>query len=110
MNRLTVTQLANHLADNASPKSNTLTLVDVRELWEYELCHLPGSVLVPLATIPRFIEDADPSLSYVFICHHGIRSARATAFASANGFENVSNLTGGVAAWAAEIDPDFPVY
>ena len=109
MNRMTVTQLANDL-EREKTDNKTLILVDVREPWEYELCHLPGSVLVPLATLPRFCEESDPSLTYVFICHHGIRSARATAFASANGFQDVWNLSGGVAAWAAEIDPDFPVY
>ena len=74
MNRMTVTQLANDL-EREKTDNKTLILVDVREPWEYELCHLPGSVLVPLATLPRFCEESDPSLTYVFICHHGIRSA-----------------------------------
>ena len=105
MNRMSVIQLQEQLESE-----HHLLLIDVRETWEYELGHLPDSQLVPLSTIPKFIDEADPSLTYVFICHHGIRSARAAGYALAHGFENVYNLTGGVAAWSAEVDPQFPVY
>lgn len=105
MNRMSVIQLQERLETE-----HHLHLIDVRETWEYELGHLPDSQLVPLSTIPTFIDEADNSLTYVFICHHGIRSARATGYALAHGFENVYNLTGGVAAWSAEVDPQFPVY
>ena len=80
---------------------NVHRLIDVREHWEFEL---------PLGTIPEFIESENPSDSYIFICHHGMRSARATGYARAQGFENVFNLTGGVAAWSAIVDPNFPTY
>jgi rhodanese-related sulfurtransferase len=105
MNRMSVQKLDEHLKT-----IHSFQLIDVRETWEHEICHLPNSVLVPLSRLPRFLADADSGLSYIFICHHGIRSARATAFALANGFEHVFNLTGGVAAWSASIDPQFPVY
>lgn len=105
MNRISVVELKEHLGTE-----HQLQLIDVRETWEYELGHLPDSTLVPLSTIPTFIDEADASLTYVFICHHGIRSARAAGYALAHGFEQVYNLTGGVAAWAAEVDPQFPVY
>ena len=105
MNRISVLELKKHL-----DTEHHLQLIDVRETWEYKLGHLPDSQLVPLSTIPNFIVEADANETYVFICHHGIRSARATGFALAHGFENVYNLTGGVAAWAAEVDPQFPVY
>ena len=105
MNRMSVQTLAKHLET-----AHNFQLIDVRETWEYEICHLPNSKLVPLSGLPRFLADADSDLSYIFICHHGIRSARATAFALANEFEHVFNLTGGVAAWSASIDPQFPVY
>ena len=105
MNRMSVQSLNEHLNT-----AHDFHLIDVREMWEYEICHLPNSTLVPLSGLPRFLAGADRDLSYIFICHHGIRSARATAFALANGFEHVFNLTGGVAAWSESIDSQFPVY
>ena len=105
MNQMSVSALAQHLES-----THDFQLIDVREIWEYEIGHLPGSTLVPLSTIPAFIEQADQNLSYVFICHHGIRSARATGYALSHGFNSVYNLTGGVAAWSAEVDPKFPAY
>ena len=105
MNILSVEHLAEQLNGD-----HELTLIDVREPWEYKLCHIDGSVSVPLSTVPDFIESQDPSKHYVFICHHGIRSARAAAYALAHDFDSVFNLTGGVAAWAARVDPDFPTY
>ncbi len=105
MNQLSVLNLNSYLS-----AEHTLQLVDVRETWEFEIGHIPNSIPVPLSTIPRFLDDADKTLSYVFICHHGIRSARAAGFAMAQGFEHVFNLSGGVAAWSAEVDPKFPVY
>ena len=105
MNVMSVEALAEALTTD-----HELRLIDVRESWEFELGHIKNSQLVPLATMPEFVESADPDKEYVFICHHGIRSARAAAYALSNGFENVYNLTGGVAAWAAIIDPSFPTY
>ena len=105
MKTMTVEMLAELMTNDSG-----LRLIDVREHWEFELGHLAGSEHVPLGAIPQFIETAAPEDSYVFICHHGMRSARATGYARAQGFDNVFNLTGGVAAWSASIDANFPTY
>ena len=105
MQSLTVQML-----DKALKNGTNYQLIDVREAWEFELGHLEDARHVPLATIPDFIETADAEADYVFICHHGMRSARAAGYAIAQGFENVFNLTGGVAAWSALVDPHFPKY
>lgn len=105
MNRMTVEEFSERLK-----AQNELTLVDVRETWEFEIGHLPGSKNVPLHTLPTFLETADKAKSYLFICHHGIRSARATAYADSQGFVDAWNLSGGVAAWSQRVDPSFPTY
>ena len=105
MKSLTVQML-----DKALKNGTNYQLIDVREKWEFELGHLTDAHHVPLSTIPDFVEGADSSAHYVFICHHGMRSARAAGYAISQGFENVFNLTGGVAAWSAQIDTDFPTY
>ncbi|HEY1182471.1 MAG TPA: rhodanese-like domain-containing protein, partial [Rhodocyclaceae bacterium] len=52
--------------------------------------------------------DADAEI--VAICHHGMRSMQVAAFLEQNGFGKLYNLQGGVAAWAAQVDPTMPTY
>ena len=42
-------------------------------------------------------------------CRSGVRSAKAAQFLVDNGFENVSNLVGGIIDWSEKIDPDMTV-
>ncbi|ALW84756.1 rhodanese [Hymenobacter sedentarius] len=86
-------------------------LVDVREPEEYEYCHLPGSLLLPLGEVPRRAPEIRTEGPVVLICHHGVRSAQALGYLQHRlGRTNLLNLRGGVAGWAARVDPDFPRY
>lgn len=85
-------------------------LLDVREPWEYDICHLQGSELVPMSRIPRWAEQADKSQATVVICHHGIRSRQVAMYLEHLGFSDVINLAGGVEAWAREVDPHMATY
>ena len=49
MQQIRARQLAEWLADDSQPKP---ILLDVREPWEFELCHLPDSLLIPDAHGP----------------------------------------------------------
>ena len=45
------------------------------------------------------------------MCHHGVRSASAAAWLEQHGeFPVLSNLRGGIEAWAREVDPSVPRY
>ncbi|HSQ10205.1 MAG TPA: rhodanese-like domain-containing protein, partial [Burkholderiaceae bacterium] len=46
----------------------------------------------------------------VCVCHHGGRSMHVAMFLARQGFENVYNLTGGVDAWARQVDAAMPTY
>jgi rhodanese-related sulfurtransferase len=85
-------------------------LLDVREAWEFQLCHIEGSQLLPMAQIPSRLSDLDRNREMVVICHHGVRSFSVCRFLDAQGFQAVINLSGGVAAWAREVDPRMPTY
>ena len=85
-------------------------LLDVREPWEFEICALKGSILVPMGQIQSAIENLDPGRETVVICHHGIRSRRVAAYLEHAGFSDLINLSGGVDAWARDVDPDMAVY
>ncbi|MBW8899440.1 MAG: hypothetical protein JF619_15305 [Massilia sp.] len=53
------------------------------------------------------LDDDQPS---VCVCHHGARSMQVPAFLERNGFGDITNLTGGIHAWAVQVDPAMPKY
>lgn len=107
MQEISVEALHQWLEDPARRKP---LLLDVREPWEFERCHIEGSELIPMREIPSRIALLDSSREIVVICHHGVRSAQVSMFLAHHGFENVINLRGGVAAWAERVDPHMPRY
>ena len=104
MRRFSAKQLAEYL------ESNQPVLIDVREPWEYDICHLSGSNLVPMGAIPQQLELFQQSSEYVIICHHGIRSLQVIQFLAHHDINNTINLDGGIDAWANDIDLNMPTY
>lgn len=107
MQQMTAPALAAWLADASRPKP---VLLDVREPWEYETCHIEGALLIPMNTVPARLGELDADTPVVCICHHGARSMQVAAFLEHNGFTQVTNLTGGVHAWAQQVDGSMPTY
>lgn len=85
-------------------------LLDVREPHEFEICKIHGSLNVPMNQIPSNLMKLGLDQDIVTICHHGIRSAAVADFLESRGFTRVSNLTGGIDAWAEEQDPQMARY
>lgn len=104
MQHFNPTELVEHL------KENTPLLLDVREPWEYKICNIEGSTLIPMHQIPNQMDSLDINQSIVLICHHGIRSRQVGLFLESNGYTNVINLTGGVDAWSKQVDPLMETY
>lgn len=107
MQQISAEALHQWLQDPAREKP---LLLDVREPWEFERCHIEGSQLVPMREIPASAATLDPDRRIVVICHHGVRSAQVAMFLERSGFGNVINLQGGVAAWAERVDPRMARY
>lgn len=85
-------------------------LLDVREDWEYALCHVDGAVHIPLALLPQRYAELSQDKTLAVMCHHGGRSARAVVFLHQQGFANAVNVVGGIHAWAQRIDPQMKTY
>jgi len=88
----------------------SLVLLDVREPEEVALVRLPGSIHIPMGDVPGRLHELDADADIVVYCHHGIRSAQVAAFLAQHEFGSVANLTGGIDAWAASVDPSLPRY
>ncbi len=80
-------------------------LIDVREVREFALSHLPGAINVPLGELPRRLADMPLQLPLVFICRSGRRSWSAANLAMSAGRTSLAHLEGGMLAWAAALDP-----
>ena len=92
------------------PAREAPVLVDVREEWEVQICSLPGTLHMPMQSVPMRQQELEPEAPTVVICHHGVRSANVAAFLERNGFSGLYNLSGGVDAWAREVDPTMNTY
>lgn len=107
MNSLSAPELAAWLADDS--RSRPL-LLDVREPWETAICRIDGSTLVPMPALPARLPEFDPDQAVVCICHHGGRSAHVAMWLMRQGWSEVYNLTGGVDAWARQVDTQMLTY
>ena len=85
-------------------------ILDVREPFEFEICQLAGSEKIPMRQIPENVSTLPRDVHLLVLCHHGARSMRVTQFLRAQGFTAVSNVAGGIDAWAEEVDPTLPRY
>jgi rhodanese-related sulfurtransferase len=103
---MTVTELKQEI-DSGTKK----ILLDVREPWEYALCHIEGSINMPLSQITAKLQEIDKSNDLVVICHHGARSFQAGCYLQSEGFSaRIFNLQGGIDAWADTVDTQMPKY
>ena len=106
MQEFSATQLNDYLKDT----DEVPLLLDVREEWEFDRCKIDGSILIPMGQIPSQLNELDPDRVTVMICHHGIRSRHIGIYLEREGFENIINLSGGVDAWARDVDSTMAVY
>ena len=76
-----------------------IRLVDVRTEAEMARGFIHGAVKLPLNLLQMRLRELDSATPTVFYCQMGGRSAQAAAFVTAQGFTEVYNLQGGIAAW-----------
>ena len=91
-------------------RHDDFVLLDVREPHEFQICRIPGSVLIPLGDLPKRVNELDSSREIVAHCKMGGRSAKAVEFLRQSGFKNVRNMKGGILAWSDKVDPSVPKY
>jgi len=104
MKSLTVTELKSSL-DQHDP----IQLIDVREPFEVAIATI-GGTHIPMGNIPSNLDLIDKDKKVVVYCKSGRRSANIVQFLEQHGYTNVYNLTGGILAYANEIDPTLSTY
>ncbi|HBC58151.1 MAG TPA: sulfurtransferase [Gammaproteobacteria bacterium] len=92
-------------------QTNPPQLVDFRQRWEYELCHIPESILISLEELEQIDQFLATDRAIVTICHYGHRSRQAAKYLETFlGIRDIHNLEGGIDAWAKEVDSEMEIY
>jgi rhodanese-related sulfurtransferase len=83
-----------------TPLPSNMTVLDVREPYEWDAGHIEGAVHIPLSDLPRRMGELDGERPVLCVCKVGARSAQAVLFLRSRGLDAV-NLHGGMLAWSA---------
>lgn len=83
-------------------------LLDVREESELAVARLDPCAHIPLGELLSRLDEIPRGLPVYVLCRSGMRSAAAAQALASAGFPRVSNVRGGILAWAQEIDPSLP--
>ncbi|AVX21657.1 Rhodanese-related sulfurtransferase [Carboxydocella sporoproducens DSM 16521] len=84
-------------------KGEKVTVIDVREPFEYEAGHIKEARLIPMGEIPGKLGELDKNQTIVVVCASGSRSAQVAQYLGEQGFTRVKNLAGGMMAWPGEV-------
>ena len=76
------------------PRDGSVTLLDVRTLFEYARGHIEGFINIPVDSLRERISELDSSKPTYVICQSGVRSYIATRILMGHGFESY-NFAGG---------------
>lgn len=110
LTQISVEELAQRLAAN----DPALQLIDVREPQELALSKIDGFVNLPLSEYKQWYQEIlnrfDANAETLVLCHHGVRSAHMCQWLVEQGFKNVKNISGGIAAYSTVVDPSIPQY
>lgn len=74
-------------------------VLDVREPAEIASLAFEGAVEIPMGDIPQNLDQLPDDKTIVVLCRIGGRSMQVTGFLRQQGFDNVTNLRGGIEDW-----------
>jgi rhodanese-related sulfurtransferase len=79
-------------------------LLDIRENYERARALIPGSLHIPMNTIPYRLAELDPSRAIVVYCAHGNRSYGVSGWLIQQGYK-ARSLKGGIVDWQQQRGP-----
>jgi rhodanese-related sulfurtransferase len=104
--------------DEKLKSEEKFVLLDVRELEELDYAKIEDQ-RVEVTPMSRLSSEGTKALSELvnsqeipvyIMCHHGTRSAQVTGWLAQQGYKNVSNVAGGIHAYATQIDSEAGFY
>jgi rhodanese-related sulfurtransferase len=95
--------------DSRLQASDPPVVLDVREPWELAIARLPGTVDIPMGEVPARLAELPKDRDIVVMCRSGGRSSKVADYLHRMGYR-AANLTGGILAWAHDVDPTLETY
>jgi rhodanese-related sulfurtransferase len=88
-----------------------LSLIDVRDHAEHQICRIDGATLIPMREISQqFDRLEEAAMPLIVFCHHGVRSLTVVSWLREQGLLECMSMAGGIDAWSREVDPKTPRY
>jgi rhodanese-related sulfurtransferase len=93
-------------------EQSAMLLLDCRNQHEFEFVHIEGACFIPMDEISERVREIDEfrSRRIIVYCHLGGRSLHVASWLRQQGFQQAQSMTGGVDAWAEQIDVSLPRY
>ncbi len=93
-------------------------VLDVREPWEIQTASVQPDgfslLCIPMREVPARLaqlqEELPADQPIACLCHHGMRSLQVANYLAQNGYTEVVNVQGGIAAWSEQRDASVPTY
>jgi TusA-related sulfurtransferase/rhodanese-related sulfurtransferase len=82
--------------------NENLTILDVRELDEYEEGHISGAIHIPLGEVEKRASELKKDELIYVICHSGRRSELAAQTMAKQGFKQLINVVPGMRDWTGK--------
>ena len=90
--------------------TDKIQIVDVREHFEWDICHIEGALNIPKNLIVESIDKISKEITTVVMCHHVVRSMNVIHYLENIGYKKLINLEGGIHAWATDVDKSMSTY
>ena len=84
-------------------------VLDVREPWELQIARLAGTLDIPMGEVPARLAELPKDRDIIVMCRSGGRSSKVADYLHRMGYR-AANLTGGILAWARDVDPTLESY
>ncbi len=93
-------------------KDGKAIIVDVRTTPELETAAVAGAQHIELSEIERRADevDAPEGAEILVLCHHGVRSMKATLALRQLGHPSAKSIAGGIELWSLAVDAGVPRY
>ena len=87
-------------------------LLDCRLQQEYDIVHLPSSILIPMDQLAERVAELEDfrHTPLIVYCHMGVRSEMVANWLRSQGFTAAQSMEGGIDAWSIQIDPNLARY
>jgi len=85
-------------------------VLDVRKPHEWDIVNIGADVRIAHEDVGAHLDQIPTDRPILVHCKMGGRSAKAAAVLAENGYTDVTNMEGGITAWATEIDTSLPTY